>query len=153
MNQVIIFLAQYLIYLLTAWAIVAGWVTASSRRSFIWWIVKLAVVFGLAYLSVKLLGSLVPESRPFVAGNFQPLIPHASDNSFPSDHATIAGFLATVLWQMRRSWGYLAFGLAILIGVGRVLAGVHYWQDVTAGLVIGTAIALAVFKLWPRKLD
>lgn len=80
---------------------------------------------------VGLLGkSLVNEQRPDKSGN----------DSFPSNHTANAFSAATTLNQ-RYGWeyGFPAFGVATLVGVGRVQADKHYWKDVLAGAVIGVS--------------
>lgn len=75
--------------------------------------------------------------------------------SFPSGHSTGAGVLFTVLalltivltgrgWKRRlllTLWVVLALGTA----ADRLLLGVHYLSDVTAGLAFGTLVALVLW--------
>ncbi|GAL12102.1 membrane-associated phospholipid phosphatase [Vibrio astriarenae] len=77
--------------------------------------------------------------------------PDGSDNnSFPSNHAANAFAAATTLY-IRQGWqvGLPAYGVATLVGVGRVQADKHYWHDVATGAAIG------VFTGWlfTDKLD
>jgi membrane protein DedA with SNARE-associated domain len=67
--------------------------------------------------------------------------------SFPSGHATIAvafyGFLGYVLirqtrsWKRQVNWLSLSAVLILLIGLSRILLGVHYLSDVWAGYLVG----------------
>lgn len=64
------------------------------------------------------------------------------DRSFPSGHTSIsfaaAGHLhARYGWQ----WGAPALAAAAFVGVSRVEARQHRWEDVIAGALIGTATA------------
>lgn len=82
---------------------------------------------------------------------------HVSGLSFPSGHATAAAALAAVMivlvWPTR--WRWLALGAgsvyAALMGLSRVVLGVHYPTDVIAGdltaltCVFGT---LGVLRVW-----
>jgi len=74
--------------------------------------------------------SLVNEERPDKSGN----------DSFPSNHSANAFAAATTL-NRRYGWeyGFPAYGVATLVGVGRVKADKHYWKDVLAGAVIGVS--------------
>ena len=79
---------------------------------------------------VGLIGkSLVNEERPDLSGN----------DSFPSNHTANAFAAATTL-NLRYGWqvGFSAYGIATLVGVGRVQANRHYWKDVLAGALIGS---------------
>lgn len=65
--------------------------------------------------------------------------PDGSDNkSFPSNHTANAFASATTL-HLRYGWevGLPAYGIATLVGVGRVQAERHYWKDVAAGAALG----------------
>ncbi|MCW8335760.1 phosphatase PAP2 family protein [Vibrio sp. DBSS07] len=69
--------------------------------------------------------------------------PDGSDNhSFPSNHTANAFASATTL-HLRYGWqaALPAYGMATLVGVGRVEADKHYWSDVLAGAVIGSVSA------------
>ena len=45
-----------------------------------------------------ILGHLYYNPRPFVVGNFTPLISHSVDNGFPSDHVLLASAIASILY-------------------------------------------------------
>ncbi|HEX5370626.1 MAG TPA: phosphatase PAP2 family protein [Dehalococcoidia bacterium] len=107
----------------------------------------LGVLLGLGF--AMLLGSLHNEARPFISDTTTKLlIPHAPDNSFPSDHATAAFALAGAIVWWRKSLGFVLLGVALLIGFSRVYVGVHWPQDVAAaaaaGIVAGAVVALCV---------
>jgi membrane-associated phospholipid phosphatase len=70
-----------------------------------------------------------------------------NDYGFPSDHAVIAGAIATGLVIYNRRFGLLAWIVALFLAFGRVYAGVHYPGDVIAGLVLGAVIAVVVWAL------
>ena len=57
-----------------------------------------------------------------------------------SNHATIAGSLATAIVVLAPVWWRLAVPLALAVGATRVLTGAHYWHDVVAGLAIGVLV-------------
>jgi undecaprenyl-diphosphatase len=102
----------------------------------------------------QLVGALWFEARPFVAlHGVTMLLAHPADNSFPSDHAAIAGALAVgTLWVARR-WGIAAVLVAVLLGFARVYAGMHYPLDVIAGLAIGALVALVVVGVLATPLS
>lgn len=72
---------------------------------------------------------LVSEQRPDGSG----------DDSFPSNHATMAFASATSLYK-RYGWEYglPAYGVAALTAYGRVEADKHHWKDVAAGALLGS---------------
>ena len=68
-----------------------------------------------------------------------PLLSPSHDPSFPSDHATAAFAIAFGILFVTRRTGWLFLAWAVLIGISRVLAGMHFPTDVLAGAVVGLA--------------
>ena len=85
--------------------------------------------------------------RPFVSlAHITPLIAE-TDFSFPSGHALFFFALATAIFCQDRAWGTLFFVLAVLIGLGRVAAGIHYPSDILGGAIIGILLGWLLYKL------
>lgn len=118
--------------------------------------VVIAVLAGLsAVISLGInhfLSRAVARTRPCHVASLHvhSLLACANDYSFPSDHAVIAGALATGLLLFDVRWGFLAWLLALLLAFSRVYVGVHYPGDVVAGLLMGAAIAVILFFLLRR---
>jgi undecaprenyl-diphosphatase len=96
------------------------------------------VAIGLNYV-VKL---AVRRPRPVLDG-LPPLGGAPSSLSFPSAHATSAFAVATAMTRVD-PLGALAFGLALLLALGRPYLGMHYPSDVLAGAALGVALGLLV---------
>lgn len=107
----------------------------------------LAVAVGalLALALGQLLGSLFPESRPFVSDHFTPLVAHAADGSFPSDHLLVLGALVGGCLVASRPLATAATVMALLVAAARVYVGIHHPVDVIAGFLVGVACGLAVW--------
>lgn len=105
----------------------------------------------LALLANQAIGPAVARTRPCHAlAHVEVLLHCASDSSFPSDHAMIAGAFAAGLLILNRRIGLAALLLALLLAFARVYVGVHYPSDVAGGLAIGAAIGtLVVLTLRP----
>ena len=100
------------------------------------------VVALLAFLINQPIASAVAEERPYNKfPNALVLLAKGHDWSFPSDHVTIGAAVAIALFYVSKRLGYLALFLAVLMAFSRVYAGVHYPQDVVAGLIDGTISA------------
>lgn len=85
--------------------------------------------------------------RPFDA--LPSVIPLVSESgyAFPSGHATFFMTLASVLWYYHKYLG-LFFGFsAVIIGIARISAGVHWPVDILGGLFLGLAIGTTAYKL------
>ncbi len=107
----------------------------------------------LAWIIAEMLKNLVPSARPFQINGYSPLtftVP--TDNSFPSSHTAATFAIATSMWLHNKKLG-IVFALgAILTGVGRVLANVHYLFDVATGGLLGIVASVVVFKLHLGRL-
>jgi undecaprenyl-diphosphatase len=113
------------------------------------------LVFAVAL--VKIAGSLHYDPRPFVAHHFTPLVAQSGDNGFPSDHTTFTMLAAFVLLPYARRWGYVLIGLAFIVGLGRIGAGVHSPQDILGGITVAALAAAGAYYIarWlikPKKL-
>ena len=87
------------------------------------------------------------DPRPFVVDGIPPLLPHAADNGFPSDHTTASALVAGVVLCFQRRAGIALLALATAVGAARVAAHVHHIPDVLAGLLIGVGAAMLAVVL------
>lgn len=146
-----IFLAQYLAY--TAFLVVPYLWIRRERHDLIRILVTIVVAFAVS----EALKTFLSVPRPFVAEDFQPLIEVAQRDfygSFPSGHATFLAALGAAVFFTEKLPGTLILLLAIAVGVGRVLVGVHYPVDIIGGFLIGVIVAgffkalHEIFPLW-----
>ncbi len=139
MDAVIIFLANYLIFIMGLIAVFVAY-KAKKHREFI-----LALVLaGILALDLSVLaGTLYYNPRPFVSQGIEPLISHSPDNGFPSQHTVIAMTLTSVIYFYRRRLAAVALVLTLLVGAGRVWAHVHSWIDILGGLAVGAVAGYA----------
>lgn len=111
----------------------------------------LVVMAGLtALLAARLMGMLpIDTARPFIEAGVAAGAAYMDNPGFPSDHTALAFTLAFAVFFVTK-WRRLSLGLfviAILIGVGRMVALVHTPLDVLGGVV-----AAAIGALWYLKL-
>ncbi|PIP60311.1 hypothetical protein COX00_03955 [Candidatus Uhrbacteria bacterium CG22_combo_CG10-13_8_21_14_all_47_17] len=100
--------------------------------------------FLITYIVAWIAGLLYYDPRPFVSGHFIPLLPHAPDNGFPSDHTLLASAIAAVIYPTNRPLGLIFWGLAILVGISRIAAGVHSPIDIIGSMVIAFLVCTGV---------
>ena len=132
-HEVVTIIAKYFI-VLAALLAAAVWlkVTGTEKKRFI----ALAIVGAIFSLVLAKLGSkLHSDPRPFVVGHFTPYFSHGADNGFPSDHTLLTSFLAFTTWRFSRKAGITILFIAILVGLSRVIAGVHHLQDIIGSMV------------------
>jgi len=136
MEQVIIFCAKYLVWVS---ALVGAGVFVLKRSA------RLSIVtawmLGGSYALSKVAEALWYNPRPFVSDGVTPLISHAADNGFPSNHTLMAAAIAIAVFYYHRTLGVILFVLAFLVGASRVAAGVHHWVDIAGAFGIVLVIA------------
>ncbi len=120
---------------------------------------KQIAIFGLSaliatYLVSLLAGHFYFDPRPFVVGHFTPLIPHAADNGFPSDHALLVSAIAAVGTFLNRKLGFWLWLFAVIVAIARVYVGVHHSIDVIGSFVISiTIVSLVYYALSRTRLS
>ncbi|MEK9209521.1 MAG: phosphatase PAP2 family protein [Patescibacteria group bacterium] len=117
------------------------------------------VVFSLAsgtaaFILALLIKVFYFHPRPFAfLENVRQLIIHSPSASFPSGHAAFFFGLATGIYFFNKKLSIAFFAAAFLIGVSRVIAGIHWPFDIIAGAVVGLASAFLLRYFWYRYRD
>jgi undecaprenyl-diphosphatase len=145
LDGLIVFLAQYLIFIVilsVAFYIYFHRDPIRGIREVM--VVVIAVV--LAYATATLIKHFYLHDRPFVYFTYiHPLIsPDSPHGSFPSGHATFSSALAVAFYYYHPRLGIVFLVAAFLIGLARIIAGVHWPLDIIAGLILGAVIACLV---------
>ena len=147
-ENLIVFLGEYLGHILLAGILVFWWENRKKYPRFLW------ESFLAAVLSRGIVTELIrffwERPRPFVEQNITPLIEHAASASFPSGHAAFFFALGTVLFFYNKTAGvFILLGAAVLSGA-RVFAFLHWPSDIVGGTVIGIASAFLVVQISRR---
>jgi membrane-associated phospholipid phosphatase len=101
-----------------------------------------SVVF--SWYSAYLLKHIFAIPRPFIQDSSIVPLFMKNDFSFPSEHAAVFFSLALSLYFIESRAGIVAFVIAFMIGIARVLAGVHSTLDILAGALLVLVVAHAV---------
>jgi undecaprenyl-diphosphatase len=105
-------------------------------------------IFAWCLATVVKMITMVP--RPAVQfPDIAPLI-SKTDFSFPSGHATFYMALAFAIFLSHKKTGYWFIFFALLIGLARIITGVHFPIDILAGYLIGTVTAYFVRFLYNK---
>ena len=134
MDTLIIFIAKYLLFVSAAIAVLYFLKQTRQKQKEI--LIFAVILLPLSYIIAKVVGHLYFDPRPFVVGHFTPLLSHAADNGFPSDHTLFGAAIAAVIFRFSRKTGTFLLFLAIFVGVARVFAGVHHTVDIAGSIVI-----------------
>lgn len=145
MDTAIIFCAQYLLYFVVLGLIVAWFLLGreDKKRFIISTLIACIVAYGIA----KLASHLYFDPRPFVSEHIKPLIKHAADNGFPSDHALFTMTLTAATFFFSRKVASVMLVMTVLVGVARILAHVHSPLQIIAGWVFGIIGAVVGYYL------
>ena len=117
-----------------------------------------ALIYAIGQLSARSISS-------YLKGQFQRKRPEYvdwPDFSFPSGHAFgsalvygLVAFMLVRIWagsRLRLPLACCAIGFVLLIGLSRIMLGVHYMSDVLAGLSLGMAWG-AAWEMFANRFD
>jgi len=148
-----VFCAEYLVYVLLIFFIILLFKEKNFKKRiyfFLYVIVAELMTRGIITEGIRY---FYHRPRPFVALSLTPLIAHDPTASFPSGHTVFAVTLALLFFFFGKKWGWTALGIAVLIGLGRIMVGVHWPSDVLFGGVIACVVFWILFKFFPFKKE
>lgn len=145
LDQIIIFCAQYLPFLIIGIAVIFFARLEKSRR--ISALVLFATSSGIAFIADKILNCLIESPRPFMVNDIAPLFPHSADNGFPSEHVLFAMVIAGVVFAYNRKLGVILAILGLIVGSARVIANVHHPIDVIGGIAIALMSIFCAYRV------
>jgi 4-amino-4-deoxy-L-arabinose transferase-like glycosyltransferase/membrane-associated phospholipid phosphatase len=122
------------------------------RRSLVRLAARAFVVLALSGIVSQGVKYAVGKPRPSDVNRAQAASrPAPRGQSMPSGHTLSAFALVAALGGRSRRWWPLTCGIAVLVGLSRLVVGAHYPSDVAVGAVLGTALGLASqrFRRWP----
>lgn len=135
-----IFLAQYLHLALIAGTLVF-WLLQKRAVRFNMFFFE-CVSLPLTLMTARIMGYFFYHPRPFVALHISPLIPHAADNGFPSDHTLLGFALGALVFTYDKRWGTVLCLLALLLGISRIYVSVHSPLDVLGSFVVSVGVLI-----------
>ena len=144
------FSAVYLIFVMIVAVLVFAGIWAQKNRQQASFVLVLSVASGFVARVViaEPVRILAARARPYeVLPVVRQLVDHAMGHSFPSGHATLAFAIAAAVFSVHRKAGVVFLGIAGVISVSRVIAGVHWPIDVLAGAVLGMVSTWVVYRV------
>ena len=100
----------------------------------------------LVSVIIKLLNLAFFRPRPFANHEVNLIFYHPSDSSLPSNATAVAFVFAIGAGQRSRALRVLGVILGTVLGLSRVIGGVHYPLDILAGALLGTGSVLLVWR-------
>lgn len=90
-------------------------------------------------VGVYAMRKLINRQRPYEKFAADSLIAkNKKGQSFPSNHSACGFVIAMTGFTLSPLLGFLLLGIAFIIALTRIFAGVHFISDVLAGIIIGT---------------
>lgn len=96
---------------------------------------------GFAWCISKILKVIIHTNRPIDAIQNARALFSETGYAFPSAHAMTISALTFAVFYVNKRLGYFFMVLSILVGVSRVVAGVHFPIDIIGGYVFGFLVA------------
>lgn len=104
---------------------------------------------GLIFLAAIVLALKFSIRRRRPAGEWGNIYRSTDPHSFPSGHAARVTYLAVMAVGLGPAWFALVLVIwAPLVGLARMLMGVHYLSDILGGMLIGAVWALLMLGLY-----
>lgn len=101
-------------------------------------ILTLAALLLNQILGEGILKNIIRRERPYTTfSDITLLIKALSSYSFPSGHTSSSFAAAYVLSRYLGRYGFLFWGIAVLMGFSRIYLFVHYPSDVLGGVLLG----------------
>ena len=147
-NYIFIFGAQYLYLLVGVIALVGFWKLPKENKKEI--IIFGAIALPAIYLVSKIGVWLYFDPRPFVVSHFTPLIPHAPDNGFPSDHVLLISAIASIIYPFSKKASVMIWAVTVLVSISRVYVGIHHPVDVVGSVIISVVVSVLVYFIFNR---
>jgi len=146
-------LDMWVIALLLLWFLYRAWKkhTASGRIvcfSCFHEVIMVILTGGASWAVATVVKMIVDTARPFAveALNIIPLFVPGDPWGFPSGHTALFVALGLIAWFHDRLFGTLTLVAAFLIGITRVIAGVHFPLDIVGGIVVaGIVVGVLMF--------
>ncbi|OGI95790.1 hypothetical protein A2917_00560 [Candidatus Nomurabacteria bacterium RIFCSPLOWO2_01_FULL_42_17] len=136
-DNLIIFFASYFLYIVIISALLFLFFQKKWRE-----FILVCLSGGAAYILAKILKILIHTPRPFDPFPQVQSLFVETGYAFPSGHTMVASAIAFALFFTNKKVGYVFMFFALVIGLARITAGVHFPVDILGGLILGSIVAL-----------
>jgi len=148
LDAVVIFFAQFAICFLPLIVVLIYFLSNRSQKNK-YQHALILFLFGLILAEAMyfIIGLIYHRPRPFLSHPaIYPLIDMASSSqSFPSNHTILAFLFSLAILGANQILGIIFLCLSVLVGLSRIMAGLHYPSDVLAGIIV------AILSTWLIK--
>lgn len=150
LDSAAVFFATYLPYLMVIAAIFFILKRGDNRQKVFTFVSTALTLILSRGLITEIIRFVYNRPRPFEVLGGPPLFIPDTHSSFPSGHAAFFFALALTLFYFDKKWGWWFLGLALLNGLARIFAGVHWPSDILGGLAVALVSYLITTQLLKR---
>lgn len=151
MHGFITFIANYAL-VIPIFGLLIAWLLTDAKTKKKQFLMEALLGAVTIVLLAKIGSWLFYNPRPFIVGHFVPYFPHPNNNGFPSDHTLFTSYLAFLVLNYNRKLGAALLIVAILIGLARVIAGVHHLVDIVGAFAISGITMTCMHRYINRKV-
>lgn len=138
LNWFYILSAVYLPYIIAVIFIILLWREKNLKKRYSIFLTSLLSVIISRGIATEIIRYFFHRPRPFVALQFMPLLEMSpTEWAFPSGHMAFLFAFVPAAFLLDRKWGWILTGLSVLVGLARIIAGVHWPTDILAGIILG----------------
>lgn len=120
-------------------------------KNFLLLLIPILIVVFLGAEILKLVIQIPRVCIPCPAPDCNPYC--STSNSFPSGHtATISAVVVLICLLAKRKKYLLIFILPFLVGISRLMLGVHAPIDVIGGCALGTAVTILIWRIGKERI-
>ena len=128
-----------------SWFWLAGLAVLYFTGSEYWKMRALILAIGIVVTALVVMAIKFTVRRKRPEGELGKIYRQTDPHSFPSGHAARVVMLAVIEVGLGPTWlGIILLIWAIMVGLARVMMGVHYLSDVVAGALLGGLVGLLV---------
>ena len=151
-DLIVIFLAEYYIHFLFLGALLFIYKDYGVDSKPLFRLHLLALILILSLVSALAYATRVfyPYPRPFLLYDITH-IATSSLYSFPSAHTIVIFGLAVGVYVYNKRFAYFLGVSGLLVGISRVVAGVHYPLDILGGAALGVCVGFIVDWIFRKR--
>jgi undecaprenyl-diphosphatase len=136
-DRVMVFLGYYLVFIFPIGLAVYFLLKIKEKKSKL--IILSSVISGLAapFVFNEIIRTIYYRERPYVVHIVTKLWEKGPEASFPSNHTAALVAIGMAIYFYNRKLGMAVIASGIIVGLARVVAGIHYPGDILGGIVVG----------------
>ena len=152
-DQLIVFFAEFAIILFFVLLIALFIYHYSKKNRDNTRVLAMSMIsFPMSWGISRMFKMLFNTSRPFESLDIEPLIGVAAlAGAFPSGHTAMIATASFILWRFNRFYAIAGLVVAIVVGMSRVVAGVHWPIDIAGGIVLGVLLGWILGRLSRKR--